>query len=575
MERLAIARLLREIGLLLELQGENPFKARAYERVARALEALVGDLALLVAQNRLTDIPGIGRALAGTITELHRTGRSEQLERLRAALPPGVLELSQVPGLSVPRIAALHQALGIASLEDLRAALTSGRVRAVRGFGEKTETKLLAGLRQLEERGEQTLLHRALAEGDELLTHVRSDAGVAEAELAGALRRREETVDRLVVVVSADEPARAVDHAARYPPALGPLTRTESAAAFRTASGLRVEVEAAEPAAFPALLHALTGSDAHRVRLAERALGMGLALDRRGFTGTRDGRRRPVGTEADLYRHLGLPYLPPEARDEAVDLEEAAARCEGAGLVRESDIQGMVHCHTVYSDGADTVEVMARAAQAMGMRYLTITDHSPTASYAGGLSLDRLRRQWDEIARVQEKMPGLTILRGTESDILADGRLDYPDAVLEELDVVIASIHNRHRMDDTQMTRRLVQAMRQPWFKIWGHALGRYVLRRPPIACRVEEVLDAAAESRVAIEVNGNPHRLDMEPRWQREAARRGLRFVVSTDAHSTAELQHLRYGIAMARRGLLRAADVLNTQSLPDFRRAVRPAGA
>jgi DNA polymerase (family 10) len=575
MERLAIARLLREIGLLLELQGENPFKARAYERGARALEALVGDLALLVAQNRLTDIPGIGRALAGTITELHRTGRSEQLERLRAALPPGVLELSQVPGLSVPRIAALHQALGIASLEDLRAALTSGRVRAVRGFGEKTETKLLAGLRQLEERGEQTLLHRALAEGDELLTHVRSDAGVAEAELAGALRRREETVDRLVVVVSADEPARAVDHAARYPPALGPLTRTESAAAFRTASGLRVEVEAAEPAAFPALLHALTGSDAHRVRLAERALGMGLALDRRGFTGTRDGRRRPVGTEADLYRHLGLPYLPPEARDEAVDLEEAAARCEGAGLVRESDIQGMVHCHTVYSDGADTVEVMARAAQAMGMRYLTITDHSPTASYAGGLSLDRLRRQWDEIARVQEKMPGLTILRGTESDILADGRLDYPDAVLEELDVVIASIHNRHRMDDTQMTRRLVQAMRQPWFKIWGHALGRYVLRRPPIACRVEEVLDAAAESRVAIEVNGNPHRLDMEPRWQREAARRGLRFVVSTDAHSTAELQHLRYGIAMARRGLLRAADVLNTQSLPDFRRAVRPAGA
>jgi DNA polymerase (family 10) len=235
----------------------------------------------------------------------------------------------------------------------------------------------------------------------------------------------------------------------------------------------------------------------------------------------------------------------------------------------------MVHCHTVYSDGADTVEVMARAAQAMGMRYLTITDHSPTASYAGGLSLDRLRRQWDEIARVQERMPGLTILRGTESDILADGRLDYPDAVLEELDVVIASIHNRHRMDDTQMTRRLVQAMRQPWFKIWGHALGRYVLRRPPIACRVEEVLDAAAESRVAIEVNGNPHRLDMEPRWQREAARRGLRFVVSTDAHSTAELQHLRYGIAMARRGLLRAADVLNTQSLPDFRRAVRPAGA
>jgi DNA polymerase (family 10) len=211
----------------------------------------------------------------------------------------------------------------------------------------------------------------------------------------------------------------------------------------------------------------------------------------------------------------------------------------------------------------------------MGMRYITITDHSPTASYAGGLTLERLRRQWDEIARAQETVKGITILRGTESDILADGRLDYPDEVLEQLDIVIASVHNRHRMDEAQMTRRLVRAMRHPSFKVWGHALGRYVLRRPPIACRMEEVLDAAAESRVAIEVNGNPHRLDMEPRWQREARRRGLRFVVSTDAHSTAELQHLRFGIDMARRGLLAAADVLNTLPVLDFRQAVKPTGA
>ena len=329
-----------------------------------------------------------------------------------------------------------------------------------------------------------------------------------------------------------------------------------------------------EPSAFPALLHALTGSERHRARLGERARALGLALDDAGLVRTKDGRRQPIDTEADLYRILELPYLPPEARDDEIDLETAATRCGADGLVQESDIRGMVHCHTTYSDGADTVEVMARAAQAMGMRYMTITDHSPTASYAGGLTLDRLRRQWDEIAKAQERVKGLTILRGTESDILADGRLDYPDAVLEQLDVVIASIHNRHRMDEAQMTRRLVRAMRDPHFKIWGHAVGRYVLRRPPIACRMEEVLDAAAESRVAIEVNGNPNRLDMEPRWQREALRRGLRFVVSTDAHSVAELQHLRFGIAMARRGLLRAADVLNTLPVREFRRAVKPAG-
>jgi DNA polymerase (family 10) len=398
---------------------------------------------------------------------------------------------------------------------------------------------------------------------------------VARAELAGALRRRAETVDRLVVAVGAAEAAGVLDHVARYPPAFAPLARTARSVTFRVAGGLLVETETVVPAAFPALLHALTGSEAHRARLRERARERGLVLDRLGLARAEDGRRRPMKTEAGLYRHLELPYLPPEARDDAVDLEVAAARCLAGGLVEEADIQGMVHCHTVYSDGADTVEMMARAAQAMGMRYLTITDHSPTASYAGGLSLDRLRRQWDEIAKAQETVKGLTILRGTECDILADGGFDYPDHVLEQLDIVIASVHNRHRMDEAQMTRRLVRAMRHPSFKVWGHALGRYVLRRPPIACRMEEVLDAAAESRVAIEVNGNPHRLDMEPRWQREAVRRGLRFVVSTDAHSIAELRHLRYGISMARRGLLTAPDVLNTLPVLAFRQAVRPTGS
>ena len=572
MDRLAIARALREIGLLLKLQGGNPFKARAYERGSRALEGLGADLGLLVSQGRLTALPGIGAALAGTIRELYLTGRTEQLDRLRAALPPGVIELSQVPGLSVPRIAALHQALGIASVEELRMALETGRVRSVPGFGAKTEAKLLAALQNLDTHGAQMLLHRATAEGDALLAHVRAGTDVIQAELAGAIRRRTETVDRLAVAVSSTAPERALAHAAAYPPALQPVTATDERVTFRIASGLLIEAQAVAPAAFAALLHALTGSEGHRTRLAERAGERGLVLDRAGLARGKGGRRLPIKSEADLYQHLGLPYLPPEVREDAVDLETAAARCGTDRLVEAADIQGMVHCHSTYSDGADTIEAMARAARAMGMRYMTLTDHSPTASYAGGLTVERLRRQWDEIAKAQERVEGLTILRGTESDILADGRLDYPDEILEQLDVVIASIHNRYRMDEAQMTRRLLQAMRHPCFKIWGHALGRYVLRRPPIPCRMEEVLDAAAESRVAIEVNGNPNRLDMEPRWQHEALRRGLRFVVSTDAHSTAELHNLRYGIDMARRGLLTARDVLNTRSLDEFRQTVRP---
>jgi DNA polymerase (family 10) len=418
------------------------------------------------------------------------------------------------------------------------------------------------------------LLHVALRAGEPLLAHVRAGAANTPAELAAPARRRCETVDRLVVAVGTADPAAALEHVLRYPPLITTLEHTLTDAAALMADGLRVEVAAAPADDYPALLHDLTGSAGHRVRLAELAAARGLALDRRGLSEVETQRRLVVESEADLYRHLGLPYLRPELREDVGEIEAALGGTLPADqdLIEEGDIQGMVHCHTVYSDGANTVEEMARAAQAMGMRYITITDHSPTASYAGGVQLDRLQRQWDEIARAQEKLPGITILRGTESDILADGSLDYPDSVLRQRDVNIASIHHRHRMDEDQMTRRLVAAMRHPLFKVWGHALGRYVLRRPPVACRVEEVLDAAAESRVAIEVNGNPNRLDMAPPWQREARRRGLRFVISTDAHSLAELKNLRFGVATARKGWVRRDEVLNTLGVEGFRAAVRP---
>ena len=572
MDRFQVAGVLREIGALLELQGGNPFKARAYERGARALEAFAGDLAALAAERRLTTLPGVGTALAGTIAEIIETGRSEQLARLRRQLPPGILELSQVPHLTLPRVRALHEALGVSTVEELKAAAEAGRVRGVKGFGPKTEEKLLAGIREFETRGEAVLLHHADREGAALLEYVRAAPCVKEADLGGALRRRAEVVDRLVVAIGTADPATATEHCARYPRAVTVLERDLTGCTLRLADGLIAQMQTAPRAAYPALLHELTGSEAHRARLAQRAGELGLKLDRGGLTRVRTRRRCVVKSEADIYRHLGLPDMPPELREDVGEVEAALAGELPAALVEERDIQGMVHCHTVYSDGRHTVEQMARAAEQMGMKYLTITDHSPTASYAGGLTLDRLQRQWEDIDRAQEKVK-VRLLRGTESDILADGSLDYPDAVLEKMDVVIASIHNRYKMDEAQMTRRLVAAMRNPLFKVWGHAVGRYVMSRPPIPLRMEEVLDAAAESRVAIEVNGNPHRLDMEPRWQREARRRGIRFVISTDAHSTGELKNLRYGISMARRGWLRREDVLNTLDAESFRLAVRPA--
>jgi DNA polymerase (family 10) len=305
------------------------------------------------------------------------------------------------------------------------------------------------------------------------------------------------------------------------------------------------------------------------MKLEARARERGLVLDGSGLW--RGRRRVAVRSEDDLYCHLGLPFIVPEMRDDAGEIEAGAAGRLPGPLVALADIRGLVHCHTTYSDGAHSIEEMARAADRLGVEYMTITDHSPTAAYAGGLTVDRLRRQWDEIAKVQETVR-VRLLRGTESDILADGSLDYPDAVLAELDIAIASIHHRHRMDAAQMTRRIVTAMRHPRFKIWGHALGRYILRRPPFACHMEEILDALADSRAAIEVNGDPHRLDMEPHWIREARARGIPFVISTDAHSVPALGNLRWGVDMARRGWLARNEVLNTLGVDAFRAAVRP---
>ncbi len=567
LDRFSVARALREIASLMEVEGANPFKVRAYERGARALEGMPEDLGTLVREGRLTSVPGIGNALASTIAELFQTGRSPQLDRLRERLPPGVVELSQV--LSLSKIGALHRALGTSSLADLETAARAGSVRNVKGFGDKTEQKILADIEALRTRGTETLLHEATREGDALLAHLRASPAVARAEVAGALRRRRETIDRLVAVAVSHKAEDVLDHAARFPAAVTVLERDQTRVLMRLPDGLNAEVHAEPSARFATAWHRLTGSEGHLAKLAIVAEARGLKLDENGLT--RAGRRVPVKQEADLYRELGLPFIEPELREDEGEVEAAVAGVLPTELVRVEDVQGLVHCHTHYSDGKNSVEEMARGADALGMKYMTITDHSPTAHYAGGLPLDRLKRQWEDIARAQEKVK-VRLLRGTESDILADGSLDYPDEVLGQLDVIVASVHNRHKMDADQMTRRIVAAMRRPQFKIWGHALGRYVLTRPPFAVHMEEILDAVVESRAAVEINGDPHRLDMEPRWVRMARRRGIRFVVSTDAHSVNALRNVRWGVDMARRGWLTKEDVLNTRGVDEFRQAVRP---
>jgi DNA polymerase (family 10) len=563
-DKLEVARALREIALLLRVHGADRFRILAYQRGAEAIEVLREDLSDVVRTRRLTTLPGIGATLAGTIADLCETGSSSLLERLRRGVPRGIHELLELPALGPKKILALHAALGIEDVADLRAACESARVRGVGGFGIKTEQAILEGIRRLaakEPAGH--LLHKALAVADQLVGYVARAPSVIAVEVGGSLRRRKEIVADVDLVAAAGKAAPVIDHFTRFALVADTIERSERRCRVRLAGGLPVDLFVARPEEYTLALHRETGSRAHIAKLEQIARHRGR---------TADGSLPNPASEAELYAELGMPYVPPELREDQGEIEAALEGTLPSDLVSSGDVRGLVHCHTVYSDGKNTIEEMAHAADAMGMRYLTITDHSASAGYAGGLDVDRLERQWEEIARVQERV-SVRLLRGTESDILADGSLDYPDAVLEQLDVVIASIHSRMKMDPETMTRRLVSAMRQPVFKIWGHALGRLLHKRPPIDCRVEQVLDAAAAARAAIEINGDPYRLDMEPRWLRAARDRGIRFVISTDAHSVDGLQNVRFGVAMARRGWVRRGEVLNTLSAEEFRKAVRPA--
>ena len=499
------------------------------------------------------------------------------LEQLRSELPRGALELATVPGLSLKKIEQLQDALGISSVAELKSACEKGEVRKVKGFGPKTERKLLEAVSLAKRPRKEVNIHKALRLAEEVVSYLRFASGITQIEIAGPLRRWRETTPDITVVVAATHAAIVLDHFAAFPLLIRVLESTPDSLVAILNTGTKISVLVASPRNFALVLLDATGSLPHVEKLRALAAKKHFKISNchltKGATATNgsQGRRIAAKAEEEIYERLGMQYVPPELREDVGEIEAALAGKLPDDLVELSDIHGMLHCHTNYSDGKHTVEEMARGAEALGVSYLTITDHSPTAFYAGGLKVDRLKQQWEEIARVQETVR-VRLLRGTESDILADGSLDYPDSILEQFDIIIASIHSRYRMDEDQMTERVTRAMRQPCFKIWGHALGRIIQHRPPFNARVEEILDVIAESRVAIEINGDPYRLDMEPRWLREARKRKIKFVISTDAHSINGMKNLKFGVGIARRGWVRRREVLNTFKTDAFIKAVRP---
>jgi DNA polymerase (family 10) len=559
LDRFGIAAALQEIAQLMDLKGGKfRFKAKAYNAGARAIQA-VADLDRLVREDSLTTLPRIGDALASQIKQLYLTGESSVLDGLRQEFPKGVIELSAVPGLSVEKIKQLDEA-GISSIAQLKAAAETGRLETLKGFGPKTAQRLLTQLATPVQKPKRRLhLHHAWNTADQCVDYLKAIDAVVDVSVAGSLRRWEETIGVIDIVVSAKDPSAVIAKFLEFQLILSSHIEDENTCVAQFADGAQVWLTAVPPKEFAITLFVKTGSQAHIEKVQKYAEQKKISF------------ARLPKTETELYKRLGMVYIPPELREDQGEIEAALAKKIPEDLVTEADIKGMVHCHTTYSDGIHTLEAMVRGAEEMGMKYITITDHSPTAIYANGLKLDRLQRQWDEIDEVQEKV-SIKILRGTESDIIASGRLDYPDAVLEKFDVIVASIHARYKMDSAKMTERITTAMRQPVFKIWGHGLGRLLQRRPPFECDVDRILDVIAESKAAIEVNGDPYRLDLEPRWLREARKRKIKFVVSTDAHAVKAMNNVKYGVAMARRGWVTRKEVLNTLTTAGFTKAVKP---
>ncbi|MBO2522203.1 MAG: DNA polymerase/3'-5' exonuclease PolX [Clostridia bacterium] len=562
MRNLAVAQIFHEIADLLEIKGENPFKIRAYRRGAQAISLLPEDVAELVQRGELQSVDGIGKALAAKVEEWLATGRMAYHQELLAEIPRGLIDVMKVPGIGPKLAKRLYDELGVASLADLAEAVKAQRVRQVRGLGPKSEEAIGRALAQMAQVRERTPAGEALALGRALLEAVRSAPGVIRAELAGSLRRMAETVGDLDIVAAAEDSGPVMERFTSLPGVDEVLAKGETKAAV-VIRGLQVDLRVVPPESFAAALHHFTGSKEHHVRLRELAQKLGYSVSEYGVRELATGRVIHPGSEEELYRLLGLPYIPPELREGRGEIEKALAG-ELPELLVPGDIRGDLHVHSTWSDGRSTLEEIAAAAKRLGYEYVAICDHSRSLRIAGGLSAAGLRCQKEAIARAMEAVPGVRLLRGVEVDILPGGELDLDDEILAELDVVVASVHSGLRQDREQLTRRLVRAIEHPHVDIIGHPTGRILGQRAAYEVDIDRVIEAAARHGKALEINAAPDRLDLGDVLAKRAAEAGVMLAVNTDAHDTQQLaEFMPFGVAVARRAWLDAGRVLNTKPL------------
>ncbi|MHB0889042.1 DNA polymerase/3'-5' exonuclease PolX [Acidithiobacillus sp.] len=560
-----VATIFSKIADLLEIENANPFRVRAYRTAARLIQGLSRDLREMVERGEdLRELPGIGEDLSKKIVEIVETGHCRFLEQLEKQEPPVLTELLQVPGLGPKRVKALWQALQVESLEDLARAARGGRIRALPGFGEKTEMRILKLLTAHLSRIPRVSIAQAAPVAEDLLRLLRSVPGVQEAVVAGSFRRGQETVGDLDLVVTARPDSPVMERFVHHEDVAEIFAQGPTRATIVLRSHLQVDLRVVAAESFGAALHYFTGSKGHNIAIRRRAQGLGLKVNEYGIF---RGKERVAGeSETSVYAAVGLPYIEPELRENRGEIE-AAALGKLPHLVEEGDLRGDLHCHSAASDGHDSLEDLAAAAQARGWEYLAITDHSRALRVANGLDPLRLRRQMDEIDLLNGKLQGFTLLKGSEVDILEDGSLDLPDAVLRDLDIVIGAVHSHFDLPRSRQTARVLKAMDHPAFTLLAHPGGRLIGSRPAMDLDLPRVIRHARERGVFLEINAQPQRLDLQDIQAQAAKEEGVLLAINSDAHSRFDFDLLRWGVLQARRGWLEKKDVLNTRSLPELR--------
>ena len=571
-----IARRFARIADVLEIQGENPFKVRAYRRAVDAIDALTEPLADIEARGGLENIEGFGEAIIGKTRDFLRTGTTKLYEQLKDAVPSGVIEMAAIPGVGPKTAKALWEALQVTSPEELEAAAREERVRAVPGFGATKEKNLLAAIERSRRLSERLPIFVVLPYAERLRRELLGRPEVGRIELAGSLRRGRDTVGDIDLVGISSDPDATMEAFTRLPGITETLIQGPADTAVLCDLGLRVDLRLTSPENFGTLLHHFSSGQAHNIKLRDLADEKGLKINEYGVFRKETGEELFRGEdEAQVYEALGLPFIPPELREDRGEIE-AARRGKLPRLITEADFRGQLHCHSTYSDGKATIREMAQAAAERGYAYLAITDHSRSLQVANGLSRERLLAQIEEIRALNRELAGrITLLTGQEVDILADGSLDGDEDVLAQLDVVVGSVHIRHREDEAQMTARVLKAVENPHLDILGHPTGRLLGKREPFPIDIEAVIAAAVRTGTVLEVNAAPERMDLSDVYARRAKDAGARLTVNTDAHSAAGLGGLMWGLFMARRAWLEPDDVINTFPIDRLRAALKDAAA